>query len=156
MKTFKELRGELEEHPNLRTRIVKAINPMDKLRDKMDDLKKKLPGAIKDKAINKLKDKIDAINPLSPLHAVGNAQINKNISKLRDKKKALTDKAKKSGMPYGILKKVYDRGMAAYKTGHRPGTTAQQWAFARVNSFVTKSKGTWSGADKDLAAKVRG
>ena len=94
MKTFKELRGELEEHPNLRTRIVKAINPMDKLRDKMDDLKKKLPGAIKDKAINKLKDKIDAINPLSPIHAVGNKQINKNISKLRDKKKALTDKAK--------------------------------------------------------------
>ena len=95
MKTFKELRGELEEHPNLRTRIVKAINPMDKLRDKMDDLKKKkLPGAIKDKAINKLKDKIDAINPLSPIHAVGNKQIDKNISKLRDKKKALTDKAK--------------------------------------------------------------
>ena len=23
-------------------------------------------------------------------------------------------------------------------------------------SFVTKSKGTWGGADKDLAAKVRG
>ena len=23
-------------------------------------------------------------------------------------------------MPYGILKKVYDRGMAAWKGGHRP------------------------------------
>jgi hypothetical protein len=46
--------------------------------------------------------------------------------------------------------------MAAYKTGHRPGTTAQQWAFARVNSFVTKSSGTWGKADADLAAKVRG
>ena len=34
-------------------------------------------------------------------------------------------------------------------------TTPQQWAFARVNSFVTKSKGTWGGADKDLAAKTR-
>ena len=45
--------------------------------------------------------------------------------------------------------------MAAWKTGHRPGTTPQQWAFARVNSFVTKSKGTWGGADKDLAAKAR-
>ena len=59
-------------------------------------------------------------------------------------------------MPYGILKKVYDRGMAAWKTGHRPGTTPQQWAFARVNSFVTKSSGTWGKADKDLADKVRG
>ena len=26
----------------------------------------------------------------------------------------------------------------------------------RVNSFVTKSSGTWGGADKDLAKKVRG
>jgi|TARA_B100000073_G_scaffold262643_1_gene222371 hypothetical protein len=69
---------------------------------------------------------------------------------------ALTKKSEKSGIPYGILKQVYNRGMAAYKTGHRPGTTAQQWALARVNSFITKGKGTWGGADKDLAAKVRG
>ena len=67
----------------------------------------------------------------------------------------LKKKAEKSGIPYGILKKVYDRGMAAWKTGHRPGTTPQQWAYARVNSFTTKSKGTWGGADKDLASKVR-
>jgi len=67
----------------------------------------------------------------------------------------LKKKAEKSGIPYGILKKVYDRGMAAWKTGHRPGTTPQQWAYARVNSFATKSKGTWGGADKDLASQVR-
>jgi len=47
MKTFKEY---IKEHPNLRTRIIKAINPMDKLRDKMDDLKK-LPGKVKDRAV---------------------------------------------------------------------------------------------------------
>ena len=69
--------------------------------------------------------------------------------------KGLQNKAKKTGMPYSILKKVYDRGMAAWKGGHRPGTTQQQWAFARVNSFVTKSPGTWGKADKDLADKVR-
>ena len=75
---------------------------------------------------------------------------------LDEKIEGLVTKAKKSGMPYGILKKVYDRGMAAYKTGHRPGTTAQQWAFARVNSFTTKSAGTWGKADADLAKQVRG
>ena len=68
---------------------------------------------------------------------------------------AVKNKAEKTGMPYSILKKVYDRGMAAWKGGHRPGTTPQQWAMARVNSFVTKSSGTWGKADKDLAAKVR-
>ena len=68
----------------------------------------------------------------------------------------LQKKADKSGMPLGILKQVYKRGLAAYKTGHRPGATAPQWAMARVNSFITKGKGTWGKADSDLAAKVRG
>ena len=75
---------------------------------------------------------------------------------LDEKIKGIENKAKKTGMPYSILKKVYDRGMAAWKGGHRPGATQQQWALARVNSFVTKSSGTWGGADKDLAKKVRG
>lgn len=69
---------------------------------------------------------------------------------------ALKKKADKSGMPLAILKKVFDRGFAAWRTGHRPGTNPTQWGLARVNSFVTKSSGTWGKADKDLAAKVRG
>jgi len=69
---------------------------------------------------------------------------------------ALKKKAEKSGMPLGILRKVFNRGVAAWRTGHRPGTTPAQWGLARVNSFVTKSSGTWGKADKDLAAKVRG
>ena len=70
--------------------------------------------------------------------------------------KSLEKKAEKSGMPVGVLKQVYKRGVAAWKGGHRPGTTPEQWGHARVNSFVTKSKGTWGGADQDLAKKVQG
>jgi hypothetical protein len=69
---------------------------------------------------------------------------------------SLKKKAEKTGMPMGILRKVYNRGVAAWKSGHRPGTTPEQWGHARVNSFVTKSSGTWGKADSDLAAKVRG
>jgi hypothetical protein len=69
--------------------------------------------------------------------------------------KALKDKAEKSGMPLAILRKVFDRGVAAWRTGHRPGTTPVQWGLARVNSFATKSPGTWGKADKDLADKVK-
>tara|TARA_Y100001935_G_scaffold27820_1_gene21348 strand:- start:1106 stop:1621 length:516 start_codon:yes stop_codon:yes gene_type:complete len=69
---------------------------------------------------------------------------------------SLKKKAEKTGMPFGILKQVFKRGVAAWRTGHRPGTNPTQWGHARVNSFATKSKGTWGGADKDLAAKVRG
>jgi hypothetical protein len=74
---------------------------------------------------------------------------------LDEKIAGLIKKSDKSNISYGILKKVYDRGMAAWKTGHRPGTTPQQWAFARVNSFITKGSGTWGKADKDLASQVR-
>jgi len=69
--------------------------------------------------------------------------------------KALADKAEKSGISKGILRKVYNRGLAAWRTGHRPGVSQHQWAMARVNSFATKGKGTWGKADKDLAQKVR-
>ena len=62
----------------------------------------------------------------------------------------LAAKAKKSGVSIGTLRKVYNRGMAAWRTGHRPGTTPQQWGMARVNSYITKGKGTYHGADKDL------
>lgn len=70
--------------------------------------------------------------------------------------KSIAGKAKASGMPASVLKKVFNRGMAAYKTGHRPGTSQHQWAHARVNAFIKKGKGTWGGADKDLAAQVKG
>ena len=65
----------------------------------------------------------------------------------------LKKKAAKSGISYGTLKKVYNRGMAAWRTGHRPGTTPQQWAMARVNSYIGKGKGTYYGADSDLSGK---
>ena len=58
---------------------------------------------------------------------------------------AVRKKADKSGMPYSVLKKVYDRQSLEV---HRPGATQVQWALARVNSFVTKSSITWGGADK--------
>ena len=44
--------------------------------------------------------------------------------------------------------------MAAWKGGHRPGTTPQQWAMARVNAFITKGKAYYT-ADADLAKKAR-
>ena len=64
---------------------------------------------------------------------------------------ALTDKAKKSGISRSVLKKVYDRGVAAWRTGHRPGTTPQQWGHARVNAFIVKKKKGGLNHDKDLA-----
>jgi len=68
---------------------------------------------------------------------------------------AVKKKASQSGIPYGILKQVYDRGMAAWKGGHRPGANSHAWALARVNSFIVGGK-TRHTADKDLWKKAKG
>ena len=111
----------------------------------------------KDRLAKAKKDRAAAYKAGKPFDMVRALGYGKSVEANEEKKKktGLAAKAEKSGMPIGILRKVYNRGMAAWKTGHRPGTTPQQWAMARVNSFVTKSSGTWGKADKDLAAKVR-
>jgi len=68
--------------------------------------------------------------------------------------KALKKKSDKSRFPLGILKKVWDRGYAAWKTGHVPGTTPQQWAFARVNSFLVGGR-TTEMSDKALYKQAK-
>ena len=68
---------------------------------------------------------------------------------------ALANKAKQSGFSLGILKQVYKRGVAAWKVGHKPGTTPQQWGMARVNSFITGGRTRVKG-DPDLWAKQKG
>lgn len=64
--------------------------------------------------------------------------------------------ARVTGVSKSILDDVYDRGVGAAKTtGTRASVSSEeQWAKARVYSFVTKSSGTWGRADKDLAEKV--
>ena len=69
---------------------------------------------------------------------------------LDEKIEGLVNKSDQTGVPYSILKKSYDRGMAAWKGGHRPGASQQQWAFARVNSMLTGGK-----ADPDLQKQIR-
>jgi hypothetical protein len=52
--------------------------------------------------------------------------------------KTLKAKAKKSKrFTYGQLARVFRRGQGAYlSSGSRRGTSMQQWAFGRVNSFI--------------------
>ena len=79
---------------------------------------------------------------------------------------------KTTGVPIRILTEVYKRGVGARKgnpqsvrsvaTGKknkssslRGKMSANQWAMARIYSFVMKAPGTWGKADSDLASKVR-
>lgn len=55
--------------------------------------------------------------------------------------KTLKEKSVISGVPIDILKKVENKGLAAWRGGqHRPGASQKSWAIARVNSFLTCGK----------------
>ena len=63
--------------------------------------------------------------------------------------KSLPEIAKATKIPLKTIKTIYNRGLAAWRTGHRPGASPQAWGYARVHSFVVKGK-TYYTADKDL------
>ena len=67
---------------------------------------------------------------------------------------SLSEKAKATGVPLRFIQKSYDRGMAAWRTGHRPGATQQQWGYARVHSFLMCGK-TYYTTDSDLAREAK-
>jgi hypothetical protein len=69
-------------------------------------------------------------------------------------KTALKKKSKATGVSMSILNKVFDRGYAAWKTGHKPGTTPVQWGLARVNSFLVGGP-VWKKFDSDQAELAR-
>ncbi len=90
----------------------------------------------------------------------------------KDQGHSKKDISKTTGIPVRILDEVYYRGFGARKssaesvrsatTGKKIGgkslkgkMSGQQWGYTRIYSFVTKQKGTWGKADKDLADKVK-
>ena len=68
--------------------------------------------------------------------------------------KSLEERSAASGVPLRFLQASYDRGMAAWRTGHRPGATQQQWGYARVHSFLLRGK-TYYSTDSDLVAEAK-
>jgi len=77
----------------------------------------------------------------------------KRWNKLFPNAKSLEERAKATGIPKEVLQKSFDRGMAAWRTGHRPGATQQQWGYARVSSFLLCGK-THYTTDSDLVRKT--
>jgi hypothetical protein len=68
--------------------------------------------------------------------------------------KSLAERAAATGVPERFLKEVYDRGLAAWRTGHRPGASQAQWGFARVSSFLLGGP-TYHTTDSDIVRKAK-
>jgi hypothetical protein len=68
--------------------------------------------------------------------------------------KSLKQRSQVTGIPESFLRQSYNRGLAAFRSGHRPGATQQQWGYARVSSMSLCGK-TAKTTDADLVRKAK-
>lgn len=93
-------------------------------------------------------------NSMNSIKKTKNSSYTQSWNKLFPNVKSLEDKAKVTGVPLKEIKESYNRGMAAWRTGHRVSATQQQWGYARVSSFLLCGK-TFHTTDSDLAKKAK-
>ena len=68
--------------------------------------------------------------------------------------KSLKERSKVTGVPEKYLLKVGNKAMAAWRSGHRPGMSQQQWMYPRISSYLLCGKAHYtSDSDQVRAAK---
>lgn len=67
---------------------------------------------------------------------------------------SISDAAKSTGVPASLIKQSYNRGVAAWRTGHRPGASKEQWGIARYRSMLLCGK-THYTTDSDLVRQAK-
>jgi hypothetical protein len=68
--------------------------------------------------------------------------------------KSIEGASKVTGVPSSLIRESYNRGIAAWRTGHRPGATKEQWGIARYRSMLLCGK-THYTTDSDLVRKAK-
>jgi hypothetical protein len=68
--------------------------------------------------------------------------------------KSLKERSKVTGVPVKYLDKVFRRGSAAWRTGHRLGQSTQSWSYPRISSYLLCGK-THYTADSDLVRAAK-
>lgn len=88
----------------------------------------------------------------SGLRQVINEETTKGTGSTRERFIKATSRV--TDIPRSIIQEVYEKGLAAWAVGHRPGATQDQWARARVYSFLAKGR-TVETADKQLFERAK-
>lgn len=97
-------------------------------------------------------DEFDAENYAEEIELELRAFNARNLDESDGGVSALIKKSEKSGIEFSILDEVYKRGEIAWEQSGTSKFTCEQWAFARVNSFITGGKTTRTD-DSDLWEK---
>ena len=68
--------------------------------------------------------------------------------------KTLKERSEVTGVPVKYLDRVFRKGSAAWRSGHRPGQTPQSWSWPRVSSYLLCGK-THYTADAKLVREAK-
>ena len=68
--------------------------------------------------------------------------------------KSLKERSKVTGVPEKYLLKVGNKAMAAWRSGHRPGMSQQQWMYPRISSYLLCGKAHYT-ADAKLVREAK-
>ena len=127
------------------------------------EIRKRTAGKVKGKALYKplAGDKVGKKNLKPSKYTKSLGSVRKRILEESGKMKGGQNErfikavSKVTGIPKSIIDQVFEKGLKAWTIGHRPGTTAPQWARARVYSFIQKGGAVTSGADEALYIKAK-
>lgn len=111
-----------------------------------EELNKKFASKIKPKPTEKKDEKKGGKSPHIQMHNTFGEEAALDSAVY----KAIAKKAEKSGVDITTLGEVYNRGMSVWYED--TNVSQQQYAFARVNSFINKGK-TYFNEDNDLLAE---
>ena len=64
--------------------------------------------------------------------------------------KSLEARSKVTGVPLKHIDHVYRKGLAAWRSGHRPGASQQAWGYARVSSYLLCGKAHYTADAADV------
>jgi hypothetical protein len=68
--------------------------------------------------------------------------------------KSIKERSKVTGVPEKYLLKIADKAAAAWRSGHRPGMTQQQWQYPRISSYLLCGKAHYT-ADAKLVREAK-
>jgi len=109
-----------------------------RIRDEMEKKARDAPGFKTRKSKYTDESKQPAVYP-PVMSELSEAELDEKLG--ASTREALKKKAESHNAPLGALSTVYKKGLGAfYSSGSRPGMGPQQWAMARVNSFLKGGK----------------
>jgi hypothetical protein len=68
--------------------------------------------------------------------------------------KSIKERSKVTGVPEKYLLKVANKASAAWRSGHRPGITQQEWQYPRISSYLLCGKAHYT-ADAKLVREAK-